>query len=139
MRAMRTPLLATATLLLAGCVTSPPVSAPVLVQEGDGLSRARIGETVAVGGPKVTPLSVLEDSRCPKNARCVWAGQVRVRVQAHLGSGTKVLELTQGQPVPLADGTLELVEVQPDRLAGAEARAIAPAEYRFGFRFMGGL
>lgn len=139
MPVMRTPLLAIAAFLLAGCATSPPESGPSSVQEEDGLSRARIGETVAVGGPKVTPLAVLEDSRCPMNARCVWAGQVRVRVQVHLGSGTRVTELTQGRPAPVADGTLELVEVQPDRLAGAEARAMAAAEYRFGFRFMGGL
>jgi hypothetical protein len=109
------------------------------VQETDGLSRARIGETVAVGGPKVTPLTVLEDSRCPMNARCVWAGQVRVRVQVHVGSGSQAMELTQGQPAPVADGTLELVEVQPDRVAAGEAPRITPAEYRFGFRFMGGL
>jgi hypothetical protein len=133
------PLLAVAALLIAGCASSPRVSEPVFAQEEDGLSRAPIGETIAVGGPKVTPLAVLEDSRCPMNARCVWAGQVRVRVQVHLGSSTKVIELTQGRAVPIADGTLELVEVQPDQLAGVEARAISPAEYRFGFRFMGGL
>ena len=132
--------LAAAVLFLPGCAVSPPpASAPNQEQEADGLSRGRIGETVAVGGPKVTPLAVLEDSRCPMNARCVWAGQVRVRVRIHLGGGTVVKELTQGQPVPVADGTLELVEVQPDRLADADAPALAPADYRFGFRFMGGL
>jgi hypothetical protein len=109
------------------------------IEDVDGLSRAKIGETVAVGGPKVTPLAVLEDSRCPMNARCVWAGQVRVRVRIHLGSGAVLRELTQGQPLAVADGTMELVEVQPDRLAGADARTIAPTDYRFAFSFMGGL
>ena len=64
---------------------------------------------------------------------------MRVRVRIHLGSGSVLKELTQGRPVPVADGTLELVELQPDRLADADAPALAPADYRFGFRFMGGL
>lgn len=137
---MKLPPLAAASLLLAGCAAAPPsASAPLPLEEADGLSRARIGETVSVGGPKVTPLAVLEDSRCPRNARCVWAGQVRIRVRVHLGSGTVSRELTQGHPVPVADGTLELVEVQPERQDGTGTQAMAPADYRFGLRFMGGL
>lgn len=119
---MRWPIL-TAALALAGCAHAG-------VPE-DGLSRGRLGQTVAVGGPKVTALKVLEDSRCSANVRCVWAGRVRLRVRVDLGSGSHVRELTLGVPAPVADGTLELVEVRPERgRSGA---------YRFGFRFMGGL
>jgi hypothetical protein len=104
----------------------------------DGISRAALGETVAVDGPKITPLEVLEDSRCPMNARCVWAGQVRLKVRVHLGAGDQERELTSNKPVQIADGSLELVEVRPDRVAG-EGQALDPKDYRFGFRFMGGL
>jgi hypothetical protein len=72
------------------------------------------------------------------NARCVWAGQVRLKVRVHLGAGDRELELTSHKPAPVADGTLELVEVRPDRVAG-EGRTLDPKDYRFGFRFMGGL
>lgn len=115
---------------LTGCMTYQPPA--------DGIARAALGETVAVDGPKVTPLAVLEDSRCPMNARCVWAGQVRLQVRVHLGAGNRDLELTSGKPVHVADGTLELVEVRPDRVAG-EGQSLNPKDYRFGFRFMGGL
>ncbi len=115
-------------LLLTGCVTYHV--------RGDGIARASLGETVAVDGPRVTPLEVLEDSRCPMNARCVWAGQVRLKVRVHLGAGDKELELISNKPALVADGTLELVEVQPDRVAG---ETFDPKNYRFGFRFMGGL
>jgi hypothetical protein len=121
-------------LATAGCAAQPP---PLTARAGDDLSRARIGATVSVGGPRVTPLAVIEDSRCPMNVRCVWAGRVRVSVRIDLGSGSQVRELTQGKPVPIADGTLELVAVQPDRRT--EAKPIAAGDYRFGFRFMGGL
>lgn len=127
---IRIALILAAPLLLAGCVTHQ--------DHGDGIARAALGQTVAVDGPKVTPLAVLEDSRCPMNARCVWAGQVRLKVRVHLGAGDQIRELTSGKPVQVADGTLELVEVLPDRVAG-EGQALNPKDYRFGFRFMGGL
>jgi hypothetical protein len=127
---IRIALILAAPLLLAGCVTPQ--------DQGDGIARAALGQTVAVDGPKVTPLAVLEDSRCPMNARCVWAGQVRLKVRVHLGAGSREHELTSGKPIPVADGTLELVEVRPDRVAG-EGQALDPKDYRFGFRFMGGL
>lgn len=117
-----------APLLLAGCVTYHV--------RGDGLARAALGEAVQVDGPRVTPLQVLEDSRCPMNARCVWAGQVRLKVRVHLGARDEERELTSGKPIPVADGALELVEVQPDRVAG---ETLDPKNYRFGFKFMGGL
>ena len=122
-----------ALLALAGCAT---VSLPA--QPEDGLTRAAIGQIVAVGGPKVTPLAVLEDSRCPGGVQCVWAGRVRISARIDLGRGSETRELTQGMPVPVADGTLELIEVQPAKPAPG-ARPLASADYRFTLRFMGGL
>ena len=145
---MRTTALAMI-LACAGCAAQPhtvsTTPADTTPQPGgtdmaqDGLSRARLNQTVAVGGPKVTALEVLEDSRCPMNARCVWAGRVRLRARINLGSGSQIRDLIQGEPLPIADGTLELVEVQPDRGARSGTAEVAPADYRFGFRFMGGL
>ena len=110
--------------------------------EGQGCAAAgtarRRGQTVAVGGPKVTPLAVLEDSRCPAGVQCVWAGRVRISARIDLGSGSETHELTQGMPVPVADGTLELVQVQPAK-PGSSAGPLASADYRFALRFMGGL
>src|SRR5699024_2605974 len=57
-----------ALLALSACATvAEPPPAPT-----DGIARAALGERVYVDGPRVTPLQVLEDSRCPMNARCVW-------------------------------------------------------------------
>lgn len=69
------------------------------------------------------------------NARCVWAGRVKLSVRVDLGSGSQTRELIQGEPIQVADGSLELVEVRPDRRTD---KAIAPQDYRFGLRFMGG-
>lgn len=122
-----------ALIALTGCAA---VSSPASPE--DGLTRARIGRTVAVDGPKVTPLAILEDSRCPAGVRCVWAGRVRISARIDLGRGSETRELVQGVPMPVADGTLELVEVQPLKPA-AGTRPLATADYRFALRFMGGL
>jgi len=116
-------------LSLSGCATVPPGT--------DGITRLGIGQTGTVDGPKVTPLAVLEDSRCPINARCVWAGQVRLRIRVTLGAGSREHEIVTGKPLQIADGQLELVEVEPGRVAGEGSAK--PLKYRFGFRFAGGL
>lgn len=128
---MKYALLALAPLALAGCVTAraePPA--------GDGLTYARLNQTVRVGGPKVTPLKVLEDSRCPMNARCVWAGEVRLSVRIATGKGTIMREIVSDKPLAVADGTLTLATIRPDRRTDLVLR---PSQYRFGFRFDGGL
>jgi hypothetical protein len=117
--------------------TPVPDYTPPPVEQGPSLTYAALGQTVTVDGPRITPLEVLEDSRCPMNARCVWAGQLRLRVRIESGTGGTV-ELTSGKPVNVADGTLELVEVRPDKVAGSANGTVKPADYRFGLRFMGG-
>ena len=136
----RFALLLPTALLVTGCanVPAPGAMAPPPGTE-DGLVRMGLGHTASVGGPKVTVLAVLEDSRCPMNARCIWAGRVRISARIGLGRGDQTRELTQGEPVTVADGTLELVEVQPDRPATGANAPIASDDYRFGFRFLGGL
>ena len=115
---------------------TPPEAYRFAFEQGRQLSVARLGERVSVDGPYVTPVAVVEDSRCPAGVQCVSAGQVRVRITVHLGSGDQTRELTLGEPVPVADGALELVEVQPAPVVGEPIR---PADYRFTFRFDGGL
>ena len=119
------PLLA---LSLSGCVTYRTTS--------DGITRAHFGETVKVGGPLVTPHKLLEDSRCPKGVQCVWAGQVRISATITWGSKIEQVEMTQGTPIALASGTLELVEVAPAKQANV---TLYPDDYRLGFKFADGL
>lgn len=116
-------------LSLAACVT-PGTARPL--PEGP----ARIGQTVSVGGPTVRPLAVIEDSRCPADVTCVWAGRVVVRAEIGTGLGKQVKDLTLGTPVQVADGALTLRQVTPGKLHG---KSIKPGDYRFIFEFAGGL
>ncbi len=107
------------TFALAGCITFRTVN--------DGITRAQIGETVQVGPLAVTPIKLLEDSRCPQETQCVWAG--RVRISARIDGGEPI-ELTQGQPFALGGRSLTLAEVHPEPRKDVTRY---PDEYRFGF------
>lgn len=127
---MKLIMLSALPMLLAACALS--AGAPPIVE-----GPARPGQTSAVGGPKVRPVKLVEDSRCPMNARCVWAGRVVVRAIVITGRGARSMELTLGKPVQVADGRLTLTSVTPDRMAGGPK--VRLTDYRFGFDFQGGL
>jgi hypothetical protein len=94
---------------------------------------ARIGRTATVDGLRVRPLALVEDSRCPMNARCVWAGRVVVRVAVSGRGRTVTRLLTLGEAMDHAGGKLSLVAAEPNRMAGAPQ---APARrYRFTFSY----
>jgi hypothetical protein len=116
--------------LLAACATIPAEAT------ADGMAFARFGQTVTVDGPRVTPVRLLADSRCPMEARCVWAGELRILARVRTGRGSSLRELTLGKPVQVADGQLELASVMPPR---SVQRQLRRRDYRFGFRFSGGL
>ena len=115
---------------LAGCAATT-ASSPEQPPAGPAL----IAQTIYVDGPRVTPLKVIEDSRCPMNARCVWAGRVVLRAKVEGGAWKRTIDLTLGEPVQVADGELTLVSVTPDRRTD---KVIKPRDYRFAFTFQGG-
>lgn len=108
---------------LAACVTTP-TAAPG--------PTAGLGEIVTVDGLSIRPLRVVEDSRCPINARCVWAGQVVLSTEVRGGGGRATYNLVLGEPVEHGGGRLALVAAEPGRVAGAETE---PSAYRFTFEF----
>ncbi len=105
-------------LALAACATTSKV------ERTDGF--AMIGQTTRVGADKVRVDSLIEDSRCPMNARCVWAGRVIVEATVERGGAFDTKRFTLGEP---SDG-LMLDTVEPGRMAG---KKLKPADYQFHF------
>lgn len=95
-----------------------------------------LGQRGYADGPIVTPIALIEDSRCPANVVCVWAGRVIVRVKVETGPSPVMLDLTLNEPKPVADGTITLTGVTPHPKTG---EATAPERYRFKLTFAGGL
>ncbi|MEO7660406.1 MAG: hypothetical protein ABIV48_12405 [Pyrinomonadaceae bacterium] len=56
----------------------------------------RVGEKKSVdkGKLKISFLKVVEDSRCPTGATCIWAGNAKIRLSISIGrSDAKIIEL----------------------------------------------
>ena len=117
--------IALAAALTAGCATLGSTG-------GDRTAELRIGQTTEFGGHKVTVLKLVEDSRCPVEVNCVWAGRVKITLGIDRRDGTNVRELGSDAPIQALGGTLELLRTQPDRRAD---RNIAPGDYRFTIRY----
>lgn len=126
---MKTALLAPLLALFAGCATIP--SGPI-VHGGpirtDGL--AMIDQPTRVGDIVVTPKRVIEDSRCPINARCVWAGRLILSTRIDGAGWRETANLTLGQTYRTHDRGIRLVSAEPGKLAGAQPPVPATT---FGF------
>lgn len=81
----------------------------------------------------VTPLAVIEDSRCPMEAECVWAGRLRLKVQLDLGHESLEAEIASDGPMPITGGVLTLAEIAPE--ASSKWGPLEAGDYSFGFRF----
>jgi hypothetical protein len=93
-------------------------------ERADGF--ARIGETTLVGSAKVRPDALIEDSRCPMNARCVWAGRAIIEATVMRGGEFETRRFTLGEPV----AGLVLDSVEPGRMTDTQ---LQPRDYRFHF------
>jgi hypothetical protein len=90
----------------------------------------KIGERGEVLGIFVTPLSILEDSRCPIDVQCIQAGTVRVKMQVETGMGTGDLTLALGDLGTTETETITLTRVSPEPVS---TDPIVPSEYRLTF------
>ena len=124
MKLLTLPLLA----LVAGCstVSAGPVGdgGPI---RSDGV--AAIDQPTRVGSLVVTPKQVLEDSRCPALAQCVWAGRVVLSARIDGAGWRETVSLTLGEPYLTHGFGLALTSVEPAKLSVPTQ----PQDYRFGF------
>jgi len=92
-----------------------------------------MGESVGVeGGVFIVEFTnVLEDSRCPMNARCIWEGNARIALKVRestRGQGTVELNTSERFPTRARYGentkgiSIELRRLEPMPMAGAPTR-----------------
>ena len=56
--------------------------------------KVQINKEVAVkGGIKIAFVELVEDSRCPEDVTCVWAGNAKIKIRVTKNGRSKVLEL----------------------------------------------
>jgi hypothetical protein len=111
-------------LVLAGCSAAPSKESQERVDLGANV-RLAPGASVSVkaAAMSVRFIAVTEDSRCPRDVTCVWAGEVKVQ----LALNDLPMEILGGSNAVAAGYRVTLVQVEPEPLSTAR---IAPQDYR---------
>jgi len=89
-----------------------------------------IGERASFEGSSLRPLSIEEDSRCPKDVQCIQAGTVRVKVEIVSSTGTSTEIIGLGKSVTTATEIVLFSAVLP---APVSTVTLAPKDYQLTF------
>ena len=112
---------------LAACTVIP--DAPIVAATPRAeLTPVAFDQPVRVGSVVVTPKRVVEDSRCPINARCVWAGRLIVETRIDGAGWRDTTTITLGETYATHGQVVALVSGEPGRMTNEE---IAASQYRF--------
>jgi hypothetical protein len=115
----------------SSATTTPATATTTPATSGGSVSRsAHFGQEVTGNGVRITPLSLLEDSRCPSGVQCIQAGTVRIRATLVSALGTGPHEFKLGQTVTTEAETITLTSVSPQKVAGV---ALQNSDYVFTF------
>lgn len=110
-----------AALCLSACATAPAANAG---------PTAGLNQVAAVNGLRIRPIEVVEDSRCPANVQCVWAGRLVVRARMNGDRWTQVRDFEMGVFQAVDRYRVTLINAEPAKSAPG---AIDPNSYRFTF------
>jgi hypothetical protein len=91
----------------------------------------RLNQKVIPIAESITPLEVIEDSRCAIDVQCIQAGTVRVRTRIESGMGTATETFSLNGTITTETEEMTLVAVRPENESG---KTIAPRDYTFIFR-----
>lgn len=85
-----------------------------------------LNKKTTVQGIAITPLQVTEDSRCPSDVQCAWAGKVAVNVRVN----STVHSFIEGAIVKVGGYIVQLKQVVPYPVS---TQKITAGQYRFIF------
>ncbi len=115
-------------ILLAACGASTSSPPPPLELEVEGSLRAGASTTVKGEAIEIEFVGVSEDSRCPSDATCAWAGEVKIKLAVRLGTEPPVQrEVLEGRSTVIEPYRLTITRVLPDPIS---TQKIASGDYR---------
>lgn len=122
---MKQVALLAAALAFSACAIPPTIDYP-----GRTDGHATFGQPTRVGTLVVIPQALVEDSRCPINVRCIWAGRLVLKTRIDGAGWRETVDLTLGEPYAMHGTGLALVSAEPAKVAGATP---SPPANLFGF------
>ncbi len=109
--------------------TTTPTPTPATSTPEKEADTAALGQRIYKFGVHMTPIEVVEDSRCPMGVYCIQAGTVRVKVLLEDGTHTDTVIMTMGSPVSFGNKHVALMSVVPQK----SQTPIKQSDYRFTF------
>lgn len=88
---------------LIGYSQELPISSPKI------LVKIPLGESILIENHTINFIKVIEDSRCPKDANCIWAGRAKILVEVTYEEETEKREIVFGKVNPGESDSLELI------------------------------
>ncbi len=82
----------------------------------------KLGEKGVFRNISIKPIEVVEDSRCPQDVQCIWAGTLRVRTEIVSGLGKSEMVIELGQSITTEAEEVSLTEA-----------TLGPEDYKFTF------
>lgn len=90
-----------------------------------------IGSKGSLSGLNITLNKITDDSRCPKDVNCVWAGKVDVEVKLSILNKTEVKTVSSnGSGLVFENYRISIASVSPSK---ESQKNILPNEYRITF------
>jgi hypothetical protein len=129
MKTLASPAFLAGVLTLAACAV-PLAGSERPAADAPATFASAIGTRSASGSRGITPLAVVEDSRCPASVQCIQAGTVRVQVRLEEAGGSRVATVGIRQPAELHGAWLHLIGVCPARTT---PQRLLDSDYRFTF------
>ena len=83
------------------------------IVKGAPVTTTTLGKTIVVENISITPIAVVEDSRCPVDVQCIQAGTVRVTTTLASEGNKQEVTLTLNTPITFVGKRVELQEVTP--------------------------
>lgn len=85
-----------------------------------------VGEVARFDTISVKLLRVTDDSRCPQDVQCIWAGTIKVEIESVSGMGTSTSILEIGKTLTTEAEAITFISATPYPKAGT---TILPTEY----------
>lgn len=89
---------------------------PAFAKRSDNVEVQINKQVTAASGLKIAFVELVEDSRCPTDVDCVWAGNAKIKVKVTKGGRSKILDLemvTNGVAPSFGGYRLKLKDLTP--------------------------
>jgi hypothetical protein len=114
-------------LALASCSSAPAQEPPAAELGAEITLSPGTSANVKSAEMKVRFVAVTEDSRCPRDVTCIWAGEVKVQLEFQTEQGVSRVEIVEGRSAEVGSYRVTIVRVEPQPVSTVK---IAAPDYR---------